>query len=176
MERNYLLEHIRKDGLATVVFCLLFGGLGLWAQWGLAGPENASIRFAGLTAVGVSLLGLASFSGPAFRPQSHFSVAELARYGPIAEVLAELQQDGLSASRYGRLRLGPSWLTSCGVGITVVRRDEIAGVELGETEVLSGGIRVRSNWRLVVTTRDQRVLDFSCRDQETARLLKSLLV
>jgi hypothetical protein len=176
MGRNYLLDHIRRDGLATVVFCLLFGGLGLVSQWALAGDGNAALRFAGLSAAGISLLGLAIAGPAAFNPSAHHSLKALTGYGPLAEVLAELQDDGVTAARYGRLRLGRNWLTACGVGFTVVRRDEIAGVDLAATEVCSGGVRVGSNWRLVVTTRDGRVVDFNCPNQETARLLKSQLL
>lgn len=175
MPANYLLNHIRRDGLASVAFCLLFGGLGIYAQWTFSGPDNASLRFAGLTAAAISALGLAIVSGPCLRPRAHHTILELKRYGPVDEVLAELHKDGQSAIRYGRLRLGPAWLTACGVGVTVVRRDEIAGLELAQTEVHSSGVKVASNWRLVVTTKDGRCLDFNCPSRETAALLQAQL-
>lgn len=175
MPANYLLNHIRRDGLASVAFLLLFGGLGGYAQWALAGPDNASLRFAGLSAVAISALGLAISSGPCLQPRNHHSILELKRYGQLDEVLADLHQDGESASRYGRLRLGRRWLTACGVGITVVRRDEIASLELAQTEVRSSGLRVGTNWRLVVTTQDGRRLDFNCPNRETALIVQAQL-
>ncbi|MBS2036326.1 hypothetical protein JST97_15155 [bacterium] len=175
MAANYLLKHIRRDGMATVLFCLMFGCVGMLAQWALPGPDNASLRFAGLAATGMSALGLAVAAGPVLHPRRHSTIRELERYGPLEQVLAELQQDGLQATRHGRLRLGSRWLTGCGVGVTVVRRDEIAGLQLAETEIRSNGVKLGSNWRLVVTTRDGRELDFNCRNRETALLLQAQL-
>ena len=173
MQRNYLLDHIRQDGRNALIFCVLFAGAGLYPWFGMAQtPENGSLRFAGASAVAISVLGLAIACGPVLNPKSHHTIQELLRYGPIDQVLRELQQDFTQATEYSRLALGPVWLTARGVGITVVRRDEIAGVQIGETKLPDGA---GSNWRLIVTTRDGRVLDFNCRNREIADILRPQL-
>ncbi len=172
-QRNYLLDHIRQDGRNALLFCALFAAAGLYPWFGMAQtPENASLRFSGVSAVLISLVGLAIAAGPALNPKSHHTVQDLQRYGSIDQVLKELQEDFAQATQYSRLALGPVWLSARGVGITVVRRDEIAGVQLGETKLPNG---MDSNWRLIVTTRDGRVLDFNCRNREIADIvLRSL--
>lgn len=171
-QRNYLLDHIRQDGRSTLFFCICFAAAGLYPWLGMTHtPENGSLRFAGATALAISLLGVAIASQPALHPKSHHTVQELKRYGEVDEVLEKLQADSRQAKYYGRLTLGPEWLTARGVGITVVRRDEIAEVQLAETRVTSGGAPVGSNWRLVVTTRDGRVREFPCRNRDIADAL-----
>ncbi len=55
MTRNYLLHHIRKDGLTTLVFCPFFAAAGIypWLEM-VYTPQNGSLRCAGLAAVACS--------------------------------------------------------------------------------------------------------------------------
>lgn len=169
--RNYLLDHIRQDARNALLFCLCFAAAGLYPWLAMPRtPKNASLRFAGVAAVVISLLGLAIASEPARKPKAHHTVQELKRYGPLDQVLEGLQADFTQATQFSRLALGPQWLTARGVGVTVVRRDEISAVQAVETKQHSGAAAV-SNWRLVVTTRDGRVVDFNCRNREIAESL-----
>jgi hypothetical protein len=167
--RNYLLDHIRQDGRNTLIFCLCFAAAGLLPWLAMERTsENAALRFAGATAVVMAVLGTSIAAGPALNPKAHHTIQDLQRYGPIDQVLDELQADFHKATNYSRLSLGPEWLTARGVGVTVLRREEITRVELGETQVRSNGVGVGSNWRLDVTTRDGRTVEFPCRNQEIA--------
>ena len=175
-QRNYLLDYLRQDGRNAMLFCVLFAAAGLYPWFAMEqSRDNAALRFAGATAVVMSLLGLSIASPMLLNPQAHHSVQDLQRYGPIGQVLQELQADFALSTRYGRLALGPRWLTARGVGITVVRRDEIAHAELGETKGNVNGVPAGSNWRLIVTTRDGRILEFNCRNREIADTLLPLI-
>ena len=167
--RNYLLDHIRQDGRNTLIFCFCFAAAGLLPWVALAQtPENAALRFAGATAVVMAVLGLSIAAGPALNPKAQRTSQELQRYGPVDLVLEQLQADFREATVYNRLSLGPEWLTARGVGVTVLRREEIIAVDLGETQVHSNGVAVGSNWCLNVKTREGRTVEFPCRNREIA--------
>ncbi|MBN9415656.1 hypothetical protein ABS71_19465 [bacterium SCN 62-11] len=175
-QRNYLLDYLRQDGRNALIFCLLFAAAGLYPWLGMEqSRDNAALRFAGATAAVMSLLGLGIASPMLLNPKAHHTVQDLKRYGPVDQVLQELQADFTRATRYSRLALGPLWLTARGVGITVVRREEITAAELAETRLHMNGASAGSNWRLVVTTRDGRVLDFPCRNRQIADTVLALI-
>lgn len=175
--KNYLLQHLRDDGGHVVIFGIVFVLLGL-CPWFIVPHRRVhdSLRFAGAVSIPIGLLAIGIGRGAASDPLSHHSVQDLARYGPVPEVLETLQRESESGTRFGRLCLSANWLTACGVGITVVRLDDLAGVELGETKILlSGIIPAGSNWRLIVYTLDGRCLEFNCRNHFIATALLPLL-
>lgn len=177
--KNYLLQHLRQDGGQVVVFGISFLLLGLipWLVMVPHQPSYDSLRFAAAVAMPIGLLAIGIGRGASCDPLSHHTVQDLARYGPVSEVLETLQRESETGTRFGRLCLSSNWLTACGVGITVVRLDDLAGVELGETRILvSGVIPAGSNWRLIVYTLDGRCLEFNCRNHFVATTLVALLL
>lgn len=175
-QRNYLLAYIRQDGRNALIFCLLFAAAGLYPWFGMEqSRDNAALRFAGASAVVMSLIGLCIASPMLLNPKAHHTVQDLLRYGPLDEVLEDLQTDFAQSTQYGRLALGPRWLTARGVGISVVRRADIASAELGETKLNVNGAPAGSNWRLVITTQDGRIVDFACRNREIADTVLALI-
>lgn len=170
MARHFLLDYLARDARNTLLASVVALGAGaaliLLPQG--AEPSAVGLRAAGGVSVAAALFGF-YLGRHVLRPEREPSLQALSRYGPVADVLREIQEqsDQGPVTEFGRIRLLRDWITGCGVGVTVVRLDELVGVEARQTR--------ERNWELVLSTSDGRVEVLHCPHEFAAQALLPLL-
>lgn len=172
MKTNYLIAHVRRDCLQVFLFglaALLVGCLPFLYS------DYVPLKAAGGFSIVFGLLAV-NWGRHALRPMEEPSVVRLARYGRIPEVLESIQRERDGALQVGKVCLSSTWLTACGIGIQVVRVDEIAAVALQETVNRVNGMPAGSTWQLILTLRDGTTVTVHTPHRVGATLLQTSLL
>lgn len=165
MRHNFILRYLQRDSLATLLLSTVFLAVGLW---GWVSTIEVSLRAAASVSLVSGLFGL-YLGRHVLLPRLEPSVRGLSRYGPLDDVLAQLQREyeNPETTRFGRIYLMRNWLVACGVGVTVVHLDELVGVHHEQCG--------RGNWRLLLYTDDGRCETVACGSHFVAIALMPLL-
>lgn len=166
MSDNFLLQSVQRDSRNTLLLGLVLLGLGLW---GWANTQEVPLRCSAVASIisGTFALYLGRHT---LRPENEPSLRGLRRFGPVDEVLAEIQQElqaQPSPTWFGKTLLLPNWLVCCGVGVTVVRLDDLAAMHYQQNSI--------QNWELLLYTFDGRCELIPCRNHTLALGLVALL-
>lgn len=173
MRNNYLLTYVQRDGIHVILFSVAMVCAGILP---FAFSQDIALHATGGVAFLCAAIGF-SLGISSLKPLEERSVRALKRYGPVPDVLEELQREHLRPDtiRIGRATLGQTWLTYRGIGIAVFRRDEIRSVRLQETEQRHNGLRVQSTWQVLVTRSDGETQAVHAPGRPQAEQLISLL-